>query len=614
MSAIAGIWNEDGRPDVAERCRRMLAAQSVYGADERQWAEGPVALGRRLFATLPEDRFDRQPLASADGRLVLVADLRIDNRDELAVDLALGGAAARLSDAGLLLAAFVRWGEGALDRIAGDFAFALWDARRRRMLLGRDPVGQRPLHYHRAKGFVAFASMPKGLHALPEIPYRVDGQAIAEFLAVVPSEESRSFFESVRQVPAGSMVEIAAGGVALHRYWNPKPPGSGTGRDHAEGLRHHLDEAVRSRLRGAGEQVGSHLSGGYDSAAVTATAARLTAGEARRVVAFTAVPREGYGNAPGRRIADEGPLAAETARLYPNVDHVRVRAPRSSPLEGLDRDLFLFGRPVLNLCNRGWYHAINDSARDRQIRVMLTGQMGNASLSYHGLEFLAEMLAGGRWVGLAREAALLVARGGAGWKSVAAHALGPFMPGWAWRAADRLSGRDPVDRAKRARMGAFETRLWMLKRADLGTMNKGMLAGWGLDQRDPTTDRRLLEFCLAAPREAFVSGGETRRLARRALADRLPAGVLGERRKGYQDADWHERLDASRDEIEAEVARLRSSALAAELLDLPRLEALVAEWPRSDWHSPKATAAYRYTLLRALSAGSFIRTVGGDNR
>jgi asparagine synthase (glutamine-hydrolysing) len=88
MTALAGLWRLDGNPDAAAACDRMLAAQRIYGPDDgARWSDGPVALGRRLARLLPEDAYDRQPLHSADGHAVLVADVRLDNRDELCAAL-----------------------------------------------------------------------------------------------------------------------------------------------------------------------------------------------------------------------------------------------------------------------------------------------------------------------------------------------------------------------------------------------------------------------------------------------------------------------------------------------------------------------------------------------
>ena len=645
MSAVAGVWNFGRRSSASEPLKRMLNAQQIYGPhDAREWRGEDIAVGRRLFRTLPEDAHDRQPLQSADGRFVLVADVRLDNRPELCTDVGVGSSsAAGLCDSAILLECLVKWGEGALDRIVGDFAFALWDSRDRKLLLARDFIGQRPLHYHRGDGFFAFASMPKGLHAHPDIPYAPDERAIAEFVALLPADGTRSFFEGIATVPAAHLVSVTSEGLVSRRYWNPSPPAEPwrRGGDHVEGVRHHLEVATRARLRGAaGGAVGSHLSAGYDSSAVTATAARQLALDSRWVVAFTAVPREGYdGPVPPNRLGDEGPLAAETAAMYPNIEHVLIRSGHRSPLDEIDRCFHLFDRPTLNLCNMVWTIAINAAARDRGLNVLLTGQTGNMSLSYSGAEFLPDLAGSGRFIRLAAEAIKLVANGSSSWRAVAAASLGPFLPAPLWRWINRLHGRnlDPghytairserlaqlglpglaaerqLDLSYRPRRGAFDTRLWVMGRVDSANHNKGILAGWGLDQRDPTADRRLVEYCLALPMAAFVSGGEYRALARAVLADRVPRSVLDERRSGYQAADWHEGMTAARADLAQELSRLSPCAAAARTLDIARLQRLTDEWPAQGWEHYDVMAAYRLAMYRGVSAGHFLRKASGSN-
>jgi hypothetical protein len=132
---------------------------------------------------------------------------------------------------------------------------------------------------------------------------------------------------------------------------------------------------------------------------VAATAARLLAPSGGKVVAFTAVPREGY-DLPGLkdRIGDEGPLAALTAAMHPNVEHVMIRSGQGSPLDALDRSFFLFERPILNICNNVWVSSINDEVRRRGLTVLLSGQLGNMSVSYNGGELLAELVGAGQWI------------------------------------------------------------------------------------------------------------------------------------------------------------------------------------------------------------------------
>ncbi|HEX8654287.1 MAG TPA: asparagine synthase-related protein [Allosphingosinicella sp.] len=643
MTALAGLWSFGGA-DAAASCARMLAAQSVYAPDAPvSRSDGPIAIGRRLYRLLPEDRYDRGPAISADGSSMLVADVRLDNREEIGAALGMsGGEAARMADADLLLQALERWGEGALDRILGDFAFAWWRTGPRTLLLARDPMGQRPLHFHRTEGFFAFASMPKGLHALAEIPRRPDRGAVADFLALVPETGSETYFEGIEKVPAGQVLAIDPGGTKARLYWDPRPVElrlKGPD-DYAEALREQLDRAVAPRLRGAGDQVASHLSAGLDSSAIAATAARLLAPEGRRLVGFTAVPREGYDvSGLNHVIADEGPLAAAVAAMHPNIDHVRIAPSGVSPLDELGRNFFLFERPFLNICNGVWVAATLDEAQRRNLKVLLTGIAGNASFSFHGFPLLHSLLRRGRLVRLAAETVRLRRRG-TRLGTIAAQALGPAVPRPVWRAIARLRGAElslgaiaALDPARAGELGVVRRaaerghdldyrpladsvamRVRMLRRVDPGNYIKGTLGGWGVDQRHPASDRRLVEFCLSVPLEQYLADGRPRALARRAFADRLPRGLLLEPRKGMQAPDWHEGLSAARAEIEQEVAAIADCPEAAETLHAAMMRRLVEEWPQGAWNDRSVIDRYRVALLRGISAGRFIRQALGTNR
>src|SRR5688500_4237913 len=126
MTALAGFWSF-GAEDAAASVQRMLASQAIYGPHGTSvWKGGEIAMGRALHRTLPEDSFDRGSQTGASG-LSLVGDVRLDNRDDLASALGIDSADARsLPDAAILLRAVERWGDEAVDRLHGEFAFALW--------------------------------------------------------------------------------------------------------------------------------------------------------------------------------------------------------------------------------------------------------------------------------------------------------------------------------------------------------------------------------------------------------------------------------------------------------------------------------------------------------
>jgi asparagine synthase (glutamine-hydrolysing) len=644
MTALAGIWNLACGIDPGDALRRMLAAQRIYGPHgEAMTDRGELAIGRCIYETLPEDRFDRGAVESSDGRYLLVGDVRLDDRDELADALGLPRSeAASLCDAAFLVRAWERWQDAAFDRLYGDYAFALWDSVQRRLILARDAFGGRALHYHQGDGFFAFASMPKGLHALPEVPYAPDEVRAAAFLALMAERGPRSFFAGISRVEAGQCVIVERTGIRRVQHWQPPARISAPERgvDYAEGLRAHLDRAVATRLRGAGAQVGTHLSAGFDSGSVSATAARLMAASGGTVLAFTSVPRPGFdGTVASHRLGDEGDLAAATAAMYPNMEHVRVHSDGVSALDDLDRDYFLFERPLANAEIQHWWKQINAGARNRGVRVMLTALGGNATVSFTGLPYLPDLVGRGRVFELLRIATSLVRNRDLRWRGALSQALGPWIPLPIWTAlyekrsgirpelatysmlnADRLAIVDAdetdhgdFDPSYRPRRNATDLQRWMLSRVDFGNNQKGALAGWGIDLRDATTDRRLVEYCMSIPVAAFLDQGQVRGLAKTAFAGLLPASVLNERRKGHQSADWYEGFASQRDHVRSEVARLEQVDAASAALDIDQMRRLADDWPSGDWGTSDVEARYRYALLRGLVSGHFLRKSSRSN-
>lgn len=638
MSAICGFLQFSGTFRCDVLCGKMLHAQSAYGPHHhglRQ--EKNVAFGRALFRLLPEDLFDVQPLGSTDKRFLLVADLRIDNRLEILCNLGITpSGAAGLSDAAVLLKAYERWSLGVLDRLVGDFSFALWDSAEERLIIARDPTGQRPLHYHQGAGFFAFSSMPHGLHALDMFPKVADQRRLAEFLGdiVVPTGFS-SFFKYIDRLPSGHYLTVTQTGIETRRYWDPPrrqlelPSWS----QYVEAFREQLDQATASRLRSLNGTVAAHLSSGYDSSAVSATAAKLLRPEGKKLVAFTAAPRLGFdGAVPRGRIADESGVAASTAALHSNIEHIVVRPGGADALTVADRVHPLMQQPVGHACNNIWWTSINDAARQRDVSVMLTGESGNMTISAGGLAQLADLVSAGRWLRWLQEARSVTASDWASWRGVLGNSFGPWFPRPIWRLlSSQLLNSSPkrrafllsphwaeeVDRATRTSgreirppRNSYRFRLEALQRADFGNQRKGVLAGWGFEERDPTSDRRLIEFCLALPIEKLLVDGVRRPLARAALADRLPASVLEAKLRGYQTADWYERISLAN--LKREVQRVKRSPDARALLDFDQIEATLKQWPTENLASLWVIADIRGALLRALAAVRFLNSVSGE--
>ena len=433
---------------------------------------------------------------------------------------------------------------------------------------------------------------------------------------------------AIQRVEPGHVVTITPAGESSRRYWSPERRELRLGKfdDYVEAFRAELDRAVASRLRRADGGIAAHLSGGWDSGAVAATAARLLAPGGEQVMAFTSIPpRHGPAEAPGNRFADESPLAAATAALHGNIDHILIESSGQSPIARLNAWARLYERPSFNICNHVWLAQIREAARARGARVLLTGEIGNWTISAAPNYVLADYLREGRWREWWREARAMRHR--AGLRGIAANSFGPWLPDLVWNRLRHFSSglelesrsalhprlRDAVWREQEARRiglagwpsDVFQMTVDALYEMDFGEYRKGILGGWRIDKRDATADRRLVEFCLSLPIDMLLKNGVRRPLARAALADRLPPAVLDERRKGYQAADWHEALTRDLPTVSALIDAISADKVAASLIDTDYLRALVRDWPKGGWDSPLIITRYRIALLQALSAGAF---------
>jgi asparagine synthase (glutamine-hydrolysing) len=163
MSAIFGLINLNGEQVPQVTLERMNAALVPHGSDGGgTWTQGPVGLGQRLMCFTPEDRFEQQPLVSADGQRVLVSDACLDNRAELIADNGFGFDQSKISNGELILRAHEKWGADGVQHLVGAYAFALWDAREQRLLFARSAISGPALFYHATPQTFAFATMPKG--------------------------------------------------------------------------------------------------------------------------------------------------------------------------------------------------------------------------------------------------------------------------------------------------------------------------------------------------------------------------------------------------------------------------------------------------------------------
>jgi asparagine synthase (glutamine-hydrolysing) len=253
---------------------------------------------------------------------------------------------------------------------------------------------------------------------------------------------------------------------------------------------------------------------------------------------------------------------------------------------------------------------------------MLTGESGNFTISAGlALDTLGGLRRSGAWQRWWREASTLRRRGDFTWPQMLNASFGSLLPekvyarlrgrrqklppflaaGWSDRMRRRLEG-EAWDVAPARYAG--ERRWKMLRMADPGNYRKRSLAEWGVEERDPTNDRRLVEFCFSLPPEALLDGGVRRPALRRALAGRVPDGLPDQRLRGQQMPDWYEQISAG--EVQSFARAEAESGLAGSVVDLEAVDRAARSWPTSGWEERPIFYLYRMHLLRSLAAARFV--------
>jgi len=555
VCGIAGIVDTDrDRPVDSATLKRMSRALRHRGPDdEGEWVAGGVGLAHTRLAVIDLSPHGRQPMCNEDGTLQVVFNGEIYNFRELRTELVGKGHVFRSeTDTEVIVHLYEEHGDACVDRLEGMFAFAVWDARQRRLLLARDRLGKKPLKYAAVDGGLIFASELKAILATGLVEREVDTDDIDRFLSLGYVPAPGTGFAGIRKLPPAHRLVWEDGKITIERYWSLdfRPKAMRSADEWSELVRETVERAVARRLI-SDVPLGAFLSGGIDSSIVVGCMARQMS---RPVETFSiGFDFEAY---------NELPQARAVAELYGTSHHELVVRPDAAELLPVLAELY--EEPFADCSALPSYVLARETRRE--VTVALNGDGGDEGfVGYTRYARLADW--NGRLDLAARSGIPRLAGAVAGW----------FGPG----VAERLDGlrhygdTDPAvrygwimrlfsERQKRTmgrngggaaltrfgadalvrlmhderggtalvdRMTYADAMLYLpddlLVKVDLACM------AHGLEARSPLLDRELLEVAASAPAELRYAGGSLKSLLKRAFRDELPAEVTGRPKAGF---------------------------------------------------------------------------------
>jgi len=556
MCGIFGVLHLDGSPVDRAALKAMAQATVHRGPDDEGFhLAGACGIGMRRLSII-DVAGGHQPLSNADGSLTVVCNGEIYNFRELRRELeALGHRFATGSDSEVVVHGYAQWGDEVVQRLNGMFGFALWDARRRRLLLGRDRLGIKPLYLYRDARRIAFASEAKALLTLPGVSAQLNYEGLHSYLSLGYVAAPQSLFAGISKVPPATLLAIEDGRLDERRYWRiPAETDQGLDeREWIERVRARLGESVRMQMV-SDVPIGAFLSGGIDSSTVVA----LMAAESDRPIKTYAIGFEGDG---AEQYYNELPYARQVAQRFGTEHHEIVVRPDTAAL--LPRLLWHMDEPVADSAFITTY-LVSEFAR-RDVTVILSGVGGDELFGgyrrYLGDYYQAQLSrlptwlrrvasSAGRHLPSDRHSPLLnLSRLAKGFLESAELPLEEryrsyveVFPDDDLRKLMRQNGAAHADRIGEAflhatggdalnRMLAVDAQTQLPD--DLLALTDRMSMATSLECRVPLLDHELVELAARMPQEVKIRGGRLKHAMKEAVSHLLPREILERKKRGF---------------------------------------------------------------------------------
>lgn len=375
--------------------------------DDRKgvWRDEPgtVAFGHVMLTNTPESLDEILPFFHPAHRLTITADARIDNREDLFRLLEIPARIQNsIPDSLLILEAYQKWGRECVEHLIGDFAFAIWDERENRLFCARDHIGNKPIFYLASDDAFIFSTEIKGIFNVSNLSHTLDPEWIADALTILVADNEYTPYRDIRRLPPAHWMSVSSGEIKKENYWRPDPEKEirlHSEDDYLEAFREKLTEAVRCRVRSV-FPMGAELSGGLDSSAVAALAARLTEEQDLKFITFSHV--RGEEDQSMAAVNDEREFQ-ENLRIHTGIKHAHsLKAQDRGVIEALRNSMKVQDGPTHRVYG-AFTDVIHETAAREGSRTLLSGFGGDEVVTHQAREYLHELVRRRAWKELWRE-------------------------------------------------------------------------------------------------------------------------------------------------------------------------------------------------------------------
>lgn len=495
--------------------------------------DGAVGMGHALLRTTHESKNEQQP-ASADERYWIVADARLDAREELIEELrrAKRQVSSNAPDCELILHAYAVWGSNCIDRLRGDFSFAIWDAGNRQLFCARDHFGVKPFYYAQSGEVLLFSNTLNCIRLHPRVSGELNDAAIGDFLLFgLNYNNATTTFRNIQRLPPAHFLIASSQALQVKRYWAPATDGRiryARPEEYIENFQSILEEAVADRLRTTRAAI--LLSGGLDSSSVAAIAkehCRKNA-QATEIRGYTYI----YKSIPDR----EGDYAREVgAFLRMPVQFIAMD--EAQPFERWDDPELSYPEPLDN----PFLAVISDAYRhiSAHCRVLFSGEGGDNLMDFQMWPYAGDLRRRGEWRRLVTEVANYLWVRPFPWRGLRARALRvlrkdpgqPVYPNWLapefsrrvhlaerWKEQNEIAKSWVAHPIHPRGHGSLSLPQWthMFEQEDPGA------TGFPVETCYPFLDLRMVNYLLAIPPFPWFF---KKMLLRETMAGRLPERV-----------------------------------------------------------------------------------------